>query len=185
MARVERGRGTVALPAGVVAALVVLAAACLQPSPALAAGSMRTSTLYSTAVSEQYINNADDRARGKGANPFGNFKDVNPTVKQPLGVPFPGDQAIYKFNLYTTNALSNQAGTATLICYYNFDHNAFCDAQYTLPGGVLFGSAAFDFDASSFDIAITGGSGRYVRATGGILVTPGPKHSQHLALTLS
>jgi hypothetical protein len=44
-------------------------------------GALKHFTYHSEASSEQFVNNADDRLRGKGSNPFGNFHDNNPTTK--------------------------------------------------------------------------------------------------------
>ena len=65
-----------------------------------AGGRGRPFTFYSAATSEQFVNNADDRLRGKGNNPFGNFHDSSPTTKQAKG-PFPGDEAIFTFDVYS------------------------------------------------------------------------------------
>ena len=91
--------------------------------------------LYSVAEQEQFINNADDRTRGGGNNPFGNNKDVTPTSNKATNGPFPGDEAIFSFNLYTSSSLRTRAGTAIFTCQYNYDKNAFCDAAFQLSNG--------------------------------------------------
>jgi hypothetical protein len=144
----------------------------------------RSITLYSIATEEQYVNNADDRARGKGNNPFGNFRDATATVTHPGGAPFPGDEAFFKFALYTSSQLHTNAGSAVFTCEYNFNKNTFCEAVYQLSGGNIFGAGAFNFTANSFAIAITGGTGRYFGAFGDMQASPGPRHSQHLTFAL-
>ena len=58
-------------------------------------------TLYSVGVAEQFLNHSDDRARGEGNNPFGNFTDVTAVAQATGNGPFPlGDQAIYQFDVY-------------------------------------------------------------------------------------
>jgi hypothetical protein len=141
-------------------------------------------TLYSIAKAEQFVNNADDRQRGKGNNPFGNYKDITATTKEHGNGPFPGDEALFKFNVYTSSDLKKSAGTAVFTCQYNFNKNAFCDAAYQLTDGTLIGLGEFDFNASSFSLAIIGGTGKYRSRTGGLDASPGPNHSQRLEIVL-
>ncbi len=76
-------------------------------------------------------------------------------------------------------------GSAVLTCQSVFDKNGLCDVNYQLPGGTLVAAGTFDFDAQSFSLPITGGSGSYLGATGDVRVTPGPHSTQHLAFALS
>jgi hypothetical protein len=154
-------------------------------SGANAAHSGSTITLYSVATSEQFINNADDRARGKGNNPFGNYKDVAAAVKESGNGPFAGDEAIYTFNVYSNANLKQQAGTGTYTCFYDLDKNAFCDVSYALKGSTLLGSGEFNFKATKFVLAVLGGTGRYSSAAGQLLVVPSKDHAQRLTLELS
>jgi hypothetical protein len=165
------------------AALLLGAFVGLTPGSADAAKVGRV-TLYSVATQEQYVNNADDRARGKGNNPFGNFRDASATATHPTGAPYPGDEVFFKFNVFTSGSLNKSAGSATLSCQYNFNKNAFCDGYYQLDGGTLFGAGPLDFSSSTFALAITGGTGKYLYMTGGIQGSPGPRHSQRLVFTL-
>ena len=144
----------------------------------------QTMTVYSLATEEQFVNNADDRARGKGNNPFGNYKDLTATTAEKGNGPFPGDEALFKFSIYQSSDLKKSAGTAVFTCQYNFNKNAFCDASYALPGGTLVGAGAFNFNAQNFALAITGGTGKYRGVTGDLRAAPGPHHSQKLAITL-
>jgi hypothetical protein len=143
----------------------------------------RSASLYSVATEEQYVNNADDRARGIGDNPFGNYKDTTSTSKNLHG-PFPGDEAIFGFDVYSGPSLSKRVGSGLLVCQYNFAKNAVCDASYQLTNGSLIGMAALNFSAGTFTVAITGGTGAYANATGDLEASPGPRHSQHLVLEL-
>jgi hypothetical protein len=166
----------------------MFAAGVLSVSAASGAGdsakSVQKFTFYSVATEEQFVNNSDDRQRGKGNNPFGNFKDLTATTKEHGNGPFPGDEALFKFNVYKSGDLKQKAGTATFTCQYNFNRNAFCDAAYQLDGGQLIAAGAFSFDAGSFELAITGGTGKYRSLTGDLEATPGPRHSQRLVITL-
>ncbi len=115
-------------------------------------------TLYARAEQEQYVNNQDDRTRGKGNNPFGNFRDTSGSqTKSPNG-PFPGDESIFSFNLYSDSDLTSRAGTAVFVCQYNYDKNAFCDASFRLATGeTLLAEGSFAFSAPKFTLAVTGG----------------------------
>ena len=141
--------------------------------------------LYSVAEQEQYINNADDLSRGLGRNPFGNYTDQAPLAHMSRAGPFPGDEALYSFNLYTTTSRGTRAGVAVFTCQYNFDRNAFCDVSFQLSdGGTLLASGAFNFAASRFSLAVTGGYGRYVDVRGSVLETPSSNHMQKLSFRL-
>jgi len=168
-------------------ALAVLAAAVLVASVAAGASSAAASShkvvLYSVATAEQYVNNKDDRERGQGANPFGNFHDANPTTKQAKG-PFPGDEALFQFSVYGTPGQTKTVGSGQYTCLFNFNHNVFCNAVYDLPGGTMVGSGAFDFDASSFNLAVTGGTGKYAGMRGNVEVVPAAHHGEQLTFTL-
>jgi hypothetical protein len=143
----------------------------------------RTLVLYSVATAEQFMNNKDDRERGTGTNPFGNFHDATPTTKQARG-PFPGDEAYFKFAVYDDRSLRRPIGSARFSCFYNFNRNVYCDAVYHLGDGMLIGSGGFSFDATSFDMAITGGSGAYKSLKGEMKAQPAPHHAQRLVFTL-
>jgi hypothetical protein len=135
-------------------------------------------------MQEQFVNNADDRTRGIGNNPFGNFNDSAPVTKTGSG-PFPGDEALFSFNLYTNVDRKTKAGSAIFRCYYNFSKNAFCDVSFQLTGkGTLTAVGAFNFNATQFNLAVTGGYGGYANARGVVAESPGAKHSQRLAFVL-
>ncbi len=141
--------------------------------------------LYSVAEQEQFINNADDRTRGGGNNPFGNNKDVTPTSNKATNGPFPGDEAIFSFNLYTSSNLRTRAGSAIFTCQYNYDKNAFCDAAFHLNnGGTLVGAGAFNFNAAEFTFAVTGSYGTYADKTGTLEETPSAHHAERLVFVL-
>ena len=139
--------------------------------------------LYSVGTAEQYVNNADDRARGKGHNPFGNFHDASATATHGGG-PYPGDEALFKFKLYTSSTLKSLIGSAVFTCLYDFNKDAFCDASYSLNDGTVFGAGTLDTTADSFAIPITGGTGKYLGLMGVIHASPGPSHSQRLAFAV-
>ena len=106
------------------------------------------------------MNNQDDLARGKGNNPFGNYRDASPVqTKSPNG-PFPGDESIFSFNLYRDAGLQNRVGVAVFTCEYDFGKNAFCDVAFELTnGGTMLAEGFFNFEATAFTLAVTGGYG--------------------------
>jgi hypothetical protein len=141
--------------------------------------------LYSVAEQEQFINHQDDRIRGAGKNPFGNFSDVLPATKVGSG-PYPGDDALFSFNLYTDPSLRTSAGSAVFSCQYNFDANAFCTAYFHLAdGGTLVANGAFNFRANAFTLEVIGGSGAYIGAGGVLDERAGAHHTQRLSFALS
>jgi hypothetical protein len=168
----------------------LLAAVCLLCVAGVASSSSgstknRRIVIYSLATEEQFVNNADDRQRGQGNNPFGNYKDLTATTKKKGNGPFPGDEALFEFDLYSNANLKTHAGTAVFTCLYNFKKNAYCAATYTLKGGTLVGAGPLDFNAPKFQIAITGGTGSFRSATGDVEASPVLKnHAQPLAITL-
>jgi hypothetical protein len=155
----------------------------LVAASAQAAGSTKTLVLYATAEQEQYVNNSDSLQRGEGNNPFGNYKDLEPLANKNANGPFPGDEALFSFNLYSGPSLAKRVGTALFTCQYNFNKNAFCDASFQMTsGGTVIASGAFNFTASKFSLAITGGyGGAYVNKRGSLTDVPSPNHAQKLS----
>ena len=47
---------------------------------------------------------------------------------------------------------------------YVFEQDAFCSTSYKLPKGTLIGTGYFDFNAKTFTVSVTGGTGKYVGA---------------------
>jgi len=172
-----------ALAAASLLVLVIAAAAGSGTAGAASAVSSQM-TLYSVATQEQFLNHADDRQRGYGKNPFGNFQAPTATTKESNGGPFPGDQALFQFNLFSGSDLKNVVGTAVYLCNYNFKHRGFCDGIYRLSGGVLLVKGALDFDAKTYTLVITGGTGKYQLLGGTLGATPAARLSQRLAFSL-
>ncbi len=142
--------------------------------------------LYSVAEQEQYIDNSDSLTLGQGDNPFGNFKDVTGVTQKNSHGPFPGDEAVFSFNLYKDSSLRTRVGAASFTCQYNFSKNAFCDASFQLKnGGTLIAEGAFNFNAGKFTLAVTGGYGAYANTTGVMQEQPSANHAQRLSFQLS
>jgi hypothetical protein len=151
----------------------------------LAAPPTRTLVLYTVAESEQFLNTSDDRARGEGNNPFGNYGDTSDQAQLSGNGPFAGDESFFLFDIYTDSSLRVRAGTATLTCVYNFNKNAYCNATYELKDGTLIGDGPFSFTNTRFAFAVTGGTGRYTDLHGALAETPIANHAQRVVFTLS
>jgi hypothetical protein len=145
-------------------------------------------TVYSLPTHEAFVANADDELRGDVSNPFGTHIS---RAASGLGAldekqgPFPGDEALFSFNVFKTGSLQTTLGSAVFTCQYYFDKNAFCDASFQMNGGTLIGAGAFSFNATQFALAITGGYGKYTGFTGDVQATPSGKFAQRLSFTLN
>jgi hypothetical protein len=165
----------------------VVVAVCIACASARAAQSSQTLTLYSVATGEQFLNNSDDRVRGVGSNPFGNFRDTSGPVGKETSSngPFPGDRSVFTFAIFGTSDLKTRIGSATFVCEYVFAKNAFCAASYVLQSGTLLGTGFLNFNAKTFTVSVTGGTGVYAGATGHLQADPAVKLEQHLVVTLA
>jgi len=182
------GRRSGGLTVAIVAGACLLAAALFAastPASARAAAGQQTFTIYSVATDEAFLSMSDDRARGKGNTPFGNFKDTTTPTKQSGAGPFAGDIAMFSFDLYKDANLTTPAGSGVFTCQYNFNENAFCDVTYQLKGGTLLCAGAFNFNAKSFTLSIKGGTGTYRSKKGDIDALPAVNHTQRLNVVLN
>jgi hypothetical protein len=152
------------------------------------AASVKTQSLnpYSVATREQFIHNGDDVARGATSNPFDlrSSSTAAALSGRSTAGPSPGDEAVFRFGVYTKADMKRRLGSATFTCQYSFDTTAFCNASYTLPGGTLNGVGTFGFSATELTLAITGGTGKYAGITGQVEASPGANHAQRLAFEL-
>jgi len=157
------GRLALAAAGAVACAAVVVAGA--------AATAQRTTaskrTIYAVATRAQFVNIADGITRGDVKNPFN--ADVKLMVPKPNGKgPLPGDTALFSFKLYTSAARKNSVGTASYTCTYTFGNKGTCEAYFDLKNGTIFATGPVDFSASTFSLAITGGTSAYLGADGQI-----------------
>jgi hypothetical protein len=150
------------------------AVAAASAGSAAAAQRAQLVNLYSVTTQEQFLNHADDRQRGFGNNPFGNYKAPTATTREHNAGPFPGDQALYSFRLYTSPSRKAVAGTALYSCTYSFARKGYCDASWKLANGTLVGGGAVDFDSKTYTFVITGGTGRYQNVAGTVSSSPAP-----------
>jgi hypothetical protein len=167
-----RGRRVAALVAAVGLVLASASVAVAGTATGSRASAKRVLTVYSVATGLQYINSADDSARGKSNNPF----DPDTNKLAPKGSaagdgPVAGDIAVYAVDLYSDLTLKRHAGTGVYTCYFNYHQHALCRAYYKpSAGGSLVASGPVDFNASGFTIVITGGTKTYLGARGEINV---------------
>jgi hypothetical protein len=142
-------------------------------------------TVYSVTTHEQFINNDDDEARGDLNNPFVTHDRSAINNKGNTTGPFAGDESVFSFNLYSDSSLKKQIGTADFLCQYNFDRNAFCNANFQLDSGTIVGAGNIAFDASVFSLSVTGGGRDYLDDIGDVEVDPSVKGAQRVNFFLS
>jgi hypothetical protein len=144
-------------------------------------------TIYAVAATAQFINHADDRVRGMSTNPF-NVKSQALVIitkgKEKKYGPFPGDDVLYSFKLYTGVNRKKAAGSAMFTCYYNFIRRATCHSYFELNGGIVLASGSVPFNSTRFTLSITGGTKDYVGARGEVAAAPAANNAQRLDLRL-
>ena len=140
----------------------------------------RAVTIYSVATGVQYINTADDRARGHVNNPLDPATNKLAPKSSGSGKgPFAGDVAIYALTLYSNPTLKRPAGSAVYTCYFNYDQHALCKAYFKLKGGgTLVASGPIDFKTSKFTIVVTGGTNKYLGVRGEVKAVAGQSSSR-------
>lgn len=153
---------------------------------AAAAAPPKPVTVYSVATGIQYINTADDRARGQGNNPFdAATKKLLPKSSGTGNGPFAGDVAVYALSLFGDATLKKRAGSGVVTCFFNYDQHAFCQAYYKLStGSTLVASGPVDFRASGFTIVVTGGTNAFIGVRGEVKVAPAPNNAQKVSFEL-
>jgi hypothetical protein len=170
----------------VVAALAALSLAASGVAPA-APSAKRTLVVYSVATGVQFLNQADDRQRGLINNPFNSKTNKLQSKANATGQgPFPGDVTVYSFDLYTSAARKKRAGTAQYTCYYNFAEHALCKVSYELSGdrGTIVASGPVNFNVTGFTLVVTGGTNKYIGASGQVAAVAAAKNSQRLEFDL-
>ncbi len=143
---------------GAVAAMLVLAAV-----GAGAATAGHSLTIYAVATNGQYANHADDRARGVLDNPF------NADENKPTGngkATRAGDNALIALKLYSDPSFKKQIGSGTYSCTFTTGKVALCEADFELNDGAMTASGPTNFAATSFTLAVSGGTGKYLGARG-------------------
>jgi hypothetical protein len=139
------------------------------PSSALPAGQPASVlVLQASPLQRAFVDNADDRVRGDGDNPFGNYRATlgkAATSEQASG-PFPGDEGLFSYRL-----AGSSPGSAVLVCEYGFARLSVCQAEYSLARGTLTASGTFAAGANAFVLSVTGGTGAYAGARGEVRAT--------------
>jgi hypothetical protein len=142
-------------------------------------------TVYSLATGLQYINTADDRARGHVNNPLDSTANKLAPKSSGRNGPFAGDIAVYALKLYGNRDLTQPAGTAVFTCYFNYDRRALCQAYYKFrAGSTLVASGPVDFNRSNFTIVVSGGTKKYLGVRGEAKVVAAPGNSQRIDFEL-
>jgi hypothetical protein len=141
-------------------------------------------TMYSVAKTEQFIDNSDDERRGWLTNPFAMRDPAEESLENQGASPLPGDESLFSLALYSQADQKVSTGTATLTCEYAFSRNAFCDVTYQLKGGTLLAAGPVGFDGKTFSLAIVGGTGKYLQATGDLTSSEGQNSAQRIAFSL-
>jgi hypothetical protein len=179
------GKSQAFLPALGLAAVILAALTAAGGAAAAQGTGQKALTIYSQATLAQFINHQDDRQRALKNSPFTGDTGKFNTSTAGNG-PFPGDDTLYSFNLFTDQSLKNQIGSAVYTCHYNFAKHALCTVYYTLGKGTLLAAGPVDFTATSFTLALTGGTKTYIGANGQVVMTPvaNAKNVQKLAFVL-
>lgn len=172
---------------GFLTTLAVAAIGASFVSAAPAAGRTRTLVFYARPTQVQFINHADDRARGDVTSPF------DPDAKLP---PPPnannakkgaraGDNALFRLKLYSDAKLTRSVGTVVYSCTFNFDQQATCDADIELASGGMIASGPADLQTGQFTLAVVGGTDDYLGARGQLTSAPAAKkNTSRIALEL-
>lgn len=145
--------------------------------------------VYAVPSTAQFMNHADDRVRGMSINPFNvNLKKLQVVLatngKEKGNGPFPGDDVLYTFKLYSDSSLKAGAGSALFTCYYGYGKRATCDSYFDLRGGLVLASGEVVFNSKQFALGISGGTSTYLGATGELKASPAAKSALRIDLVL-
>ena len=142
-------------------------------------------TIFTVASDVQFINTADDRARGAINNPFDAATNkLRPKTSGGGDGPFPGDIVVFNFDLYGKLPVKKKIGSASYTCYFNYTR------QRALPGvlrACRWDAAAagpVDFNATSFRLVVTGGTKTYLAARGQVTSNKSQDNSQRVDFRL-
>jgi len=142
-------------------------------------------TVFTVASGAQFINTADDRARGAKNNPFDEATNkLRPKVHETGNGPFPGDVAVFTFDLYTSEALGKKAGTAAYTCYFNYARHALCQGYYQLGRSTVTAAGPVDFNKSGFMMIVTGGTEKYLAVRGQLTSSQASNNAQRVDFKL-
>ena len=169
---------------GVLMATVAPSAAA-NASGRAASTAARGLTIYTVATNVQFINTADDRARGAANNPFDAATNrLRPKVSDTGNGPFPGDVVVFNFDVYQRMPLGKSIGSASYTCYFNYSRHALCQAYYELTGGTLTAAGPVDFNTTKFRLVVTGGTKTYLAARGQVSSVQAKSNAQRVYFQL-
>ncbi len=176
-----------ALGLSLVAAALIVSAASSSGRAATAA--QQQVIVYAVPTTAQFMNHADDRVRGMTVNPFNaNLKALQVVLstngKEKGNGPFPGDDVLYTFNLYTRQDHKTSAGSAIFTCYYGFGKHATCDSYFDLGSGLVLAEGQVAFNNSNFTWGVSGGTSKYLGARGELTAAPAADNALRLNLKL-
>jgi len=167
------------------AAVVLLGTALPVTAASGSSQASRKLRLYAVPATVQFMNHADDRLRGMSTNPFNFKKDAvifDTNGKEKGHGPFPGDDILYAFKLFSDAKLKKANGTAMFTCYYEFAKRATCDSYFDLAKGLVLASGQVPFGAKHFTLAVTGGTRAYFGALGQVDSVPAARNAQRFDL---
>ena len=142
-------------------------------------------TVYAVPATVQFMNHADDRLRGMSTNPFKQKAEaviLGAGGKEKGNGPFPGDDILYGFKLFSDANRSKPAGSAMFTCYYEFVKRATCDAYFDLSRGLVLASGQVRFGGTHFTLGVTGGTKAYFGALGQVSSAPAARNAQRFDL---
>jgi hypothetical protein len=165
---------------------LLITAALIGPSAARASSAKKNLTVYAVPTTVQFMNHADDRLRGMATNPFNQAKAIVITAgsNEKQGGPFPGDDVLYSFRLYTSPEQKKEVGAAVFTCYDDFLKHAVCQAYFDLNAGVVLASGSVAFNNPHFILSVTGGTRTFLGALGQVNSVPARKNAQRFDLAL-
>ena len=126
-------------------------------------------TIYAVATKGQYANHADDRARGVLDNPFNADENKLPANGKATRA---GDNALIAFKLYSDPSFKKQIGSGTYACTFTTAEIALCNADFELNDGAMTASGPTNFQSTTFTLAVSGGTGKYLGARGQVSSAP-------------
>lgn len=148
-------------------ALAVAAAAALAVPVAQATPQERSFVLYAKATGAQFVNHADDRARGDIINPFNaDTLPTPPSANSAKKGARAGDNALFILKLFADASLKRPVGDAVYSCTFNFAQEAICSATFETRSGTMFAMGPAKLDGTTIVLPVTGGTGQYAGAHG-------------------
>lgn len=161
------------------------ATSALRTAPLVPVGK-QSLVVYSVATGVQYVNNADDEARGIINNPFNaSTNKMKPNLNFKGDGPFAGDVTVFSFNVFKDQRLTGKEGSAQITCYYNYNLEAFCQAYYLFKdSSILLASGPVNFNKTGFTLIITGGTDRFLGVRGELIETGAGQNGQRLDFVL-